>query len=655
MMPSFPALYSIFLKIWIAFLSLLVLGMVMVPARAFEKGKMNSGGADPLILLADTLSLPFFDDFSYAGQTPRAEYWQLPTNATVSRRVAVLPPTIGVLRFDAARADGTLYTHQAMSALLADTLVSKPISFASTIDTSVYLSFWFQPGGNGGAPLLTDTLFLDFHSPQKAEWNTVLKIVYDARNRQVRQSLHLPYSWPAQVIQEHDNPTSHFFRAHIPIRGKDYLAHGFRFRFRNIASLQVDKATPSRSGNSSYWHIDMVHIDAGRNYDDSLTRDVACITQPSFVYSSYESIPFKAFAALLANRPAARIDSLVFSYTNLDDQVYNVRRQFLIEDLTGVLAPYGFSAGSENLLPMHEARCKRTFSYPWRNLLDREIHLRLTAFLTTDTSRRNAPFRWNDTVWRDLHFTNEYAYDTGSADQGYGIVGIGAEKASAAVRFSPLAETVLVGVKIWFNQIINPETRKNIKLSIWSEHLNRPAELVYEQLITPPQRAEDLDRFMYYPLRTPLLFDKTYYIGWTQLTSDMVNIGVDLQVSSPPVTFYKTTGSWLASDVRGAIMLRPVCDDSSLPLQPSPPTSVEDCEHIHWNIYPNPSNGGQLMVECEVENATFSIFNMTGYLIAECLAVNTLHQLDFLPKGVYIIRLFRSEGVVLGSGKIVFQ
>lgn len=599
------------------------------------------------------LTLPFFDDFSYRNSQPRAEYWTFPTHATISLGVAYNPPTVGVLTLDAARANGLLHRETPATAFPADTLTSRPMQLGNSADSTIYLSFQFQPGGEGNPPSSSDTLFLDFYSPGSDEWTTVWRAVYTAKSRSVKQFFSLPFSWPTELDSVHPQPTKQFFPAHIPVRGEEYVAKGFRFRFRNLATLVHDNNTPGRVGNSSLWHIDLVHLDAYRRYDDRFTPDVACISLPSLPFAPYTAIPYGAFSALLARRPKYLWDTMQFSYVNLSDQIYNVKRTFRIDDLSGKSPPYEFSGGSENISPLDTVLCERTYTRAWEKLFGESVHLRFTAYLSTDTAKRNAPFRWNDTVSRELHFTDYYAYDTGSPDMGYGIIGVGAQNAAVGVRFEPLEPTAIMGVKIWFNHILSPADRKNIRLTVWREKDGLPSEVLFEQIVTPPRESDALGRFAYYPFDSPLIFDEPYYIGWRQTTADMLNVGLDMQVEAP-TTFYRITGQWIPSEVRGAIMIRPVCGGEGTKPDPDGTVGITNRSQFDLAVFPNPTMG-EFTVSCAFSDATFTLYTLEGRSVVSNLPANRPHALFYLPKGTYLVHVVSASSGFLGVSKVVFQ
>ena len=81
------------------------------------------------------------------------------------------PWTFGVATFDGLNSSGMPYDWTVGSTDWADELTSKPIFMSqNTISDSIYLSFFFQSGGNGETPEGDDSLSLEFYIPSIDSW-----------------------------------------------------------------------------------------------------------------------------------------------------------------------------------------------------------------------------------------------------------------------------------------------------------------------------------------------------------------------------------------------------------------------------------------------------------------------------------------------------
>ena len=187
---------------------------------------------------ADTLELPFLDDFSTSYLYPDANLWA-DSFVFINNSYPDLPPSIGVATLDAIDDKGNFYQGAGYEiSFTADYLSSKPINLDYPGDQSIYLSFYYQPQGLGDNPEEKDSLILEFFDIQNSVWNKVW-----SRAGSTNQNFE-------QVI--------------IHISDAKYLKKGFRFRFKNLASLS-SASVPSKVGNVDHWHIDYVYLNRNRN------------------------------------------------------------------------------------------------------------------------------------------------------------------------------------------------------------------------------------------------------------------------------------------------------------------------------------------------------------------------------------------------------
>jgi hypothetical protein len=107
---------------------------------------------------ADTLNLPFFEDFSTSSVVPDPSKW---TDASVfvNNSFGLDPISIGVATLDAIDANGELYSTNNLP-VSSDKLTSLPFDLSQyrISKEPVTLSFFYQPGGKGEVPEKTDSL-----------------------------------------------------------------------------------------------------------------------------------------------------------------------------------------------------------------------------------------------------------------------------------------------------------------------------------------------------------------------------------------------------------------------------------------------------------------------------------------------------------------
>ena len=70
---------------------------------------------------------------------------------------------------------------------------------------------------------------------------------------------------------------------------------------------------------------------------------------------------------------------------------------------------------------------------------------------------------------RYQQFFNYYAYDDGSAENGYGLGGAGTANASVAYQFNTFRKDTLRGVKMFFNRTYDDASQDYFRIGVW-EH-----------------------------------------------------------------------------------------------------------------------------------------------------------------------------------------
>lgn len=116
-----------------------------------------------------TLTLPFLDDFSQNYLFPDTTRWE-DINVHINSNFANDPVNWGVATFDGLDSTGYPYNFgNPTSYGPADTLTSRTIDVTTIID-SLFLSFYYQPQGNGNKPETKDSLSLQFFRKSDSTW-----------------------------------------------------------------------------------------------------------------------------------------------------------------------------------------------------------------------------------------------------------------------------------------------------------------------------------------------------------------------------------------------------------------------------------------------------------------------------------------------------
>lgn len=551
-----------------------------------------------------SLTLPFFDDFSNSSHTADSKRWTK-SSIYVNRTYAANPPSIGVATFDALSSQDSLYQNKSLYNN-ADTLQSVPLNLKYDKTAGVCLSFFYQPQGLDyiDAPEDKDSLVLNFYKPNQHKWDSIV--------------------WYAK-----GSKSTGFKQVVIHITDTAFLQDGFQFQFRNVISYYTDNGYPGKMGNCDFWHIDYVKLSLN---NDTLVNDIA-VTEPLHsMLTNYESIPWQHFknndAAL--NELSDIIKLTVrnnYKITKKIDRIYHLKE--IISN--GATSTFGKDALNLEADTTQTLDIERTVSLESNNP-DSAI-FELQAEIGTGPM----DVKTNDTVRYYQIFKDYYAYDDGSAEAGYGVIGSGASAARVAVQFNVLASDTLQAVDLYFNKAIDNANQKAFYLCIWKDTEGKPGDVISEsQKIDKPIYTNELNKFNQYKLATPLFLEKgIYYIGWKQRYDEFLNIGLDINKNSSSKQFYNIDGEWVNSSIKGSIMLRPYFGTQNVIK-----TNIKDTKASSLKLYPNPAND-----YCQIDNPdeqpikNIRIFDITGRIQNINYTTNGRIETSSLKPGVYLVNI----------------
>ncbi len=618
-------------------------------------------------LYTDTLylSLPFFDDFSSLSVWPSPLRWA-DNYAFINTDYAINSPTIGVATLDAIDEKGALYSNAGPYPFEADQLTSQAIRLDSlfspqkraiTLRDSLYLSFYYQPQGRGGMPSKRDSLILEFHCP--LEVDTVLI----TGGISLVPRWHAVWATPGGIpvdtfaLQQH----KYFRQVMVPVRDSAlYYKKGFRFRFRNIASL-ASANQPDWQSNGDQWNIDAVMLNTGRSIHDTLLKDVAFADRAPSMLRRYESMPYKQYKA---NWLEEMKDTMSIKIANLDNVPQNIGYKYNARKDSQ--APFkSYDGGSYSVFPFGTigysdyqpfARPVVNFFYsPFEN--EEKIAFHTTHYLTTDPSLL---YQGNDTISYTQIFSNYYAYDDGTAEAGIGLNGA---SGAYAVRFQLNQEDTLRGLQIYFNQVRSGTNLQYIDLAIWNDLNGQPGSIVRKINQVTPQYSDSLNVFHTYWLDSVSSINELsfpgliFYAGWQQTGIDNMNIGFDRYNDTHTSRFFNVDGTWQMSDSQhaGSLMLRPVIGLANpLGIRKQPAT-------LSLKLYPNPVTGGlihlslpEVWKQSQSEHISVSILDAGGKLLEEP-AFNTTIAIGNLSPGLYLLKLYNRETGETATGKFIVQ
>jgi len=568
-------------------------------------------------MAADTVNLPFFDDFSGSSVFPDPGKWS-DDYVFINNTYSDMQPTTGIATFDAIDNTGRLYESASTSIFMADQLTTQPINLDFPPSDNIWLSFWYQPGGLGDMPGAGDSLTLQFFAPDEQTWYSV---------------------WKAPFSEQKE-----FRPAILRIDNSRYLRKGFRFRFINYASLSPNLNDPSMIGNCDHWNIDYVMLNRNRHAADTTFADVAFTRGLRSVLKTHESMPWKQFRQVSLQEMGAFIP---IRYRNNDIITRNITRNFQVWDVYRNQQAHFFTAGATNISPLTTIDFDANLIYTFNTTYTDSALFRITAWLITD----DFDPKQNDTVRYLQTFSNYFAFDDGSSEGGYGINGLGSRNAMVAYRFKSYMEDTLRAISICFNDSYLNANKRLFDLMVWDDNLGTPGNLIYSREEVMVEQGSEINGFYTYSLPDGVPVNDVFYVGWRQRSETFLNAGFDVNTPNNGRQLYWLNGSWNQSQVNGSVMIRPIVGD------PIKITRIDDIvpdEKLKFRIWPNPASGyinidrGDLPVH---NNVTLSVIDLQG---REQISVPLSDQIDIskLPAGIYII-IPRINGRAAGHYRLV--
>lgn len=565
------------------------------------------------------VNLPFFDDFAAGSLNPML--WQQEGGAQVMPDVSPLAPTVGTLTLDALDASGKLYEQATTSLFPADTATSLPLRLDSlTPSDSVVLSFYYLPGGGYGnmwermgyAPDSQDTLFLEFYSPADSGWH----MVWYAKGVSVDTLMaRTGHGWQYVAVAIEDSA---------------YFDSTFRFRFRNYASLE---ATPKagKAANCDYWHIDYLMIDGGRTVAvEPAVRDVAFAAPAQSFLREYRAMPYRQFTV------ADMATSTEVKITNRYSSQLASRYAYSVQDSNGNEL-YLYDGGYENAPPFMPDETYQTSSahatppinYCFPTMTAPE------TFTIVHTVREGAigdDYGQNDTIRYRQEFANYYAYDDGTAENGYSLTSP-SSPLSLAYRFDLNVEDTLTAVDLYFNSTLNDANAAiPFYLMLWSEGSDgKPSEVLYRD---QERRRATTGGYHRYMLETPTVVSGNVFVGFEQVGNDFINLGFDRSLNTSSRIYYITDSVWRQSFLSGSLMIRPYFGSAA-----TLGVERQTIEPVEWSVYPNPASD---RVTFSGEVAVIELYDMQGRRAA--VSRQQVVEVGHCPEGLYLVRVITPEG-----------
>lgn len=588
----------------------------LVPLGANPYQKSNLGVKLKQAKSADTISLPFLEDFSGGqyGYPDQSKFTD--SNAYVNPDFCIGPPTVGCVTLDATNKDGNPYILQTnpIPQGIADYLTSKYIAMASlTPGDSVYFSFLYEPQGFGDPVETGDSLTLWFNS-----WVDSVE------------------TWE-RVWAVDGGYVDSFRLAMIPITEPRFFHDGFRFRFQNYATL---------SGWFDHWNVDYIYLNKNRNYADTTFNDVGFVYKAPSLLRNYQQMPFNQYKT---DEYFGKIRLTQTNISNIDKTCsYRYKGNYNVgcdETLLSPAAPLEpVYIGGYNNDGFQNFPTLNNCGFP--DPLTAETVFTIThVFRSTDSIDLE---KRNDTLNFDQIFSDYYAYDDGTAETGLFLQTLGG--GAYAQRYKLNYPDTIRAVHMYFVKSVEDVSSREFYLRVWAPdnaNPDKPGAVLYERRGIFPQYTDSLNKFVTYTIDSIIpLPVGNFFVGWYQPQDYRINIGFDRNTDHSGQAFYQVlNGPWMPELNIGSAMMRPVVGDATIaPLGINEPLRADALADI--TLYPNPAGESVNIGHTEAfkgKTVNYTIFNMLGAIqTSGTLNGNTI-DISVLQNGLYFVR-FDSAG-----------
>lgn len=563
------------------------------------------------------LTLPFFEDFTGYSLYPDSTKW-VDDEVYINNTMCVSPISRGVATMDALNNMGLPYdSFSNYNYRYADSLTSQFIDLSTyTPGDSLYLSFFYQPQGNGFSPVPADSLMLYMHKNDN-DWK-------------------LMWTVPGSSLQP-------FQQVLIPITDTTMFFSGFQFRFVNIAALNYSDAV---------WNIDYVRLNSGRNMYDTAVNDVAFTSNPTFMLNDYSYMPYRQFMANPSGELAGSFsDSLRNNYSTAQPINYT----YTATELTTNTPLYSGSMSS-TVGPPTQTQQLSYNTYPntipltgWYNKVIFENKSYIQSVLPTD-------YPGNDTIVCDQVFDNYLAYDDGSAELSYYLNLSQNYPGTLAIEYHLNRPDTMQALAIYFGRQAPPPSYKQFSIVIYSSlagvNGNYQDVKIHEEDYITPYYNDTINHYWVYRLDTPVALPAgTFYAAILMPAySDTLYFGFDVNRIGGNHAYYNVLGQWNSSIFQGAIMIRPMLGQY---VWGSGVSNVAATKH-DWDIYPNPANN-DIRIKFKGNSAEYTIMDVSGRTVEQGTAgVNNDVDIAGLSPGMYFMRI-SINGVWSTTRKLVKQ
>ncbi|MCB0699733.1 MAG: T9SS type A sorting domain-containing protein [Chitinophagales bacterium] len=583
------------------------------PTSHDEYGSPNT--ASRAVKKGTVATLPFFEDFTSDTFYPDTTLW-LDRKVYINNTLCKDQISRGVATFDAMDEDGLPYEKTNNTVLrYADSLTSQKLDLSAySVGDSVYLSFFYQPEGNGFAPEMGDSLMLYFKHTNG--WTRV---------------------WRTAGTGVHD-----FKQVMILLNQATFFHNEFQFRFVNKASI---------SNSDDVWSVDYIRLDANRSMSDTVLSDVAYTVEPTFLLNDYTYMPYHQY---LANAGGERSNQHEVVIRNNNPTSVNVNYGYNATELT-TSTPLATGSNSVSIAPLGTAKVSfsvysSTISNPVNNDL---VYYENKYYIQSGAGTGSL---LNDTIIKKQFFHNYLAYDDGTPEKSYYLKLFPTLPGKLAIEYKLNVPDTLKGIAIYFGRQVPLAYQKYFSLTVYKDiaYVGGSDVLLYQEDFLIPNYLSH-NRFWYYKFQKPVVLPAgTFYIGTIQPAlsgSDSLYFGLDVNRVGTNHVFYNVLNNWEGSTVDGAVMMRPLFGE----FFPSVIKGVVPDKPRNYGVSPNPAKGFIRINYNSSDEARYTITDMLGRVRKEGATTNDaqIDIKDFVP-GVYLV-YFTIDGQTAPPQKIIKQ
>lgn len=604
--------------------------------------------------------LPFFDDFSQTDVCPAPRLWADKV-VYINNSYPYYPPTFGVATFDALDENGEVYSHASILgySFPADSLTSLPIRLDSIFypvpkalspADSIYLSFYFQPGGGGGpldnpsrrgfTPKGDDSLTLEIYNHVLQMWVKV----WAAGGQSLEEFC--PNFFKDTGVQD-----KHYFRkVMIPLDKPHYFKKNFQFRFRAYSSID-----PNFYSGGGQWHLDYVYIDVNRSINESGVQDLAFVESQSSLLYPYSQVPPQHFTSSMI-KPQNKV-----LMTNLDKEMLSCRYQYILsENQVPLYTIPQTGEANANIYPFvthgyttNPNLAELPFTYTFPNLKKQNEDGKSQVFEVSQILKlagQNDLIASNDTLRFFQVFGSDFAYDDGGAEAGIGLTYKGGKM---AYKFSLQQPDTLTKVAIYFNRSLKDANEKGFKIAIWASENGVPGRCIHQSSLVFPKFTNELNAFSSYVLSEDVILPAgDFFAGIEQESKTYLNFGFDQNTNSRDYLYYYyyntsvNAWEWSQSLYHGSWMFRPFFGRAAKLSVDENPTLAPVL-----NVYPNPVYDGVLNIQGARGKGEIQLVDQVGRILKSGPLAETL-DVSGLKSGLYILRVYIAETAKIYTHKI---